>query len=87
MKKPIPCELFDYIEIACMFGYKVELTLHSGERYCGVAITTHINQDKQEFLVLQLDSTPPQNIEIETSNLSEMTVLTENARFEQVRFH
>jgi len=49
--QPIACHQYDYIEIACLNAYQLELELITGELVKGIAITTSI-KDKQEFLVL-----------------------------------
>ena len=82
--KPIACELFDYIEIACMFSYQVKLVLRDHSVVEGKALTTEITADKQEMLIIQnKDET---KLSINTATLASMTVLTAGARFNQVTF-
>lgn len=50
--KVMRCELQDYIEIACLFRYEVELENLAGEVVIGRAVTTRINSQHQECLVL-----------------------------------
>ncbi|GAA3930972.1 Rho-binding antiterminator [Litoribacillus peritrichatus] len=84
MAKLLQCDLHDYLEIACMYQYRVELELLSGQRIVGTPKTTKTSSEKREFLVfIREDKTP---IEIETSELSSMTVLTRGAKFERVVF-
>ena len=51
-KAMISCDLHDYIEIACMYHFSIELTLKNGECVSGVADTVVIKQEviKQEVI-------------------------------------
>ena len=84
MPPPIACELFDYIEIACMFGYRVTLTLEDNSELIGIPDTTRTTKEKQELLVFKVEGGSP--IEIDTQRLKKMRVLTPGARFEEVTF-
>lgn len=53
MNRPIACHLHDYIETACLYGYRVRLTLRSGAIMEGRAIDTGIDTDRREYLLLQ----------------------------------
>ncbi|ATG88370.1 Rho-binding antiterminator [Methylomonas koyamae] len=79
MTQPIACDLHDYLEIACMYGYRVRLTLKDGRIIEAKAVDTGTTADKREYL--QLDSE-----RVETHCLAKMEVLTPNAAFEEVRF-
>ena len=85
MSQPISCELFDYIEIACMFSYEVTLTLDNGEQVTGTPVSTRISKDKTEYLIF-IPQGSGNKQEIETARLTKMTVLTPGARFSQVNF-
>ena len=74
----IKCDIYDYIEVACLYKIEVLLTLHSGEEVKGVADTTSINGDKQEFLVIK-QGTETQNIEL--VSIKNMKALTPNPHF------
>ena len=50
---PIRCDLYDYIEIACLRHYTLTIKLLDGEKIQGKAETTKI-EDKQEFLIVSL---------------------------------
>ena len=69
------CASYDYIEMACMFHYKVKLQLVDG-LIEGKAVTTK-SIDKVEHLVLQTDK----EILIALDSIKTMDVLTPNARF------
>jgi len=83
--KPLDCDLHDYLEIACMFGYQVELKLVNGLIYAGKPITTGINKARLEYLLFEV-SAPLQKKKLLLSELKSMKVLTENAQFENVSF-
>ena len=76
------CDLHDYLEIACMYGYQVRLTLNNLQILEGKAIDTLTTTDKREYLVI--DNGQKQQIEL--NQLKKMQVLTANARFTEVDF-
>lgn len=85
MNKPISCELFDYIEIACMFGYRLKLSLSNGETLVGKALTTRTTTDKIEQLLIQ-NLHDNKQLAVDTRTISALEVLTPNARFKHVNF-
>jgi len=82
MNQRISCNLHDYIEIACMYGYRVKLTLRNQQVLEGTAIDTMTSEDKREYLVI--DSGQTQHIEL--NQLRKLNVLTPNAQFTEVTF-
>lgn len=78
----ISCELHDYIEIACMQGYRVRLTLKDGRIIEGKAVDVFTTPEKREFLLL--DNGQKQQVEL--NQLVRMTPLTPNASFKEVLF-
>ncbi|MEC4750615.1 Rho-binding antiterminator [Methylomicrobium sp. Wu6] len=80
--KLIACELHDYLEIACMYGYRVKLELKDGQSLEGNAIDLITTTEKREFLLL--DDGQKQLIEL--TQLIKMTTLTPNASFKEVAF-
>ncbi len=80
--EPIACELHDYIEIACMYGYLVKLTLTEHRSFEGKAIDVVTDQDKCEFLVI--DNGERQKVEL--SEIVEMETRTLGAKFQNIRF-
>lgn len=86
MPPPIACELFDYIEIACMFGYRVTLTLDDNQQITGVPETTRTTKEKQELLVFKAEGDFSSPMEVDTTRLKKMRVLTPGARFEEITF-
>jgi Rho-binding antiterminator len=88
--KIMRCDLQDYVEIACMFHYQLELELHSGKRLIGRAHDTKV-EEKVEYLVLleqEANAAGVTNKEqkVVLSDLNSMKVLTRNARFDFIQF-
>ena len=83
MNKPIACDLYDYLEIACLFQYQLEIVLKSGQRIRGVAVDTCTLPDKTEALKVLVDG---DNIFLPMHDLASVRVLSQGARFEFVDF-
>ncbi|WP_394205745.1 Rho-binding antiterminator [Shewanella waksmanii] len=49
---PIACEHHDYIELACLRGYPVIITLTDNSELRGRAVTTETRSDHSEWLLL-----------------------------------
>ncbi len=82
-KQIIDCACHDFIEIACLYGYEIELELHSGEIQRGKAITTQTSKDKKEFLIIQ---TPTTNLPVELIEIKSMTAQQQNPYFSCINF-
>ncbi|MFD2097606.1 Rho-binding antiterminator [Corallincola platygyrae] len=79
----ITCAQYDYIEIACMYRYPVELTLKSGEVLSGVAIDTQRNSAKQECILVEQKQGKHLVV---LDELVAMEVTVENPHFKRVIF-
>lgn len=79
----IDCELHDYLEVACMYGYQVQITLKSQQVVQGKAKNIITTPEKREFLILE-NAQPPQQIEL--IELQKLQVLTPNAQFKEIVF-
>ena len=79
----ISCQAHDYIEIACMFHYKVELLLKDNSILICEPITTKFSKENGEQLSIMIDS---QKQLIAFDTLVSMKVLTPNARFDNIDF-
>lgn len=77
----IACAQHDYFEIACLYRYKLRLTLKDQHTVTGTAKDLTL-ENKREFLVLE-DSTLDK---IELTKISNLEVLTPNAQFKQLDF-
>lgn len=74
---PIDCSEYDWLEIACMDGYLVELGLR-GRTVTGVAEDLKV-RDGKEYLRILLSTGMAEHIPLE--QILSMTVLTRPARF------
>lgn len=77
----IACDLHDYLEVACLYGYRLKLTLKDSQVIEGKAIDI-VTIEKREFLVI--DKGEKQQIEL--NRLKKLTVLTANSQFTEVIF-
>ncbi|GAB3025445.1 Rho-binding antiterminator [Bowmanella dokdonensis] len=77
-RPPIDCGLHDHIEVACLYGYHLELQMHDGDRQTGTAVTTRTEQGR-EFLVLQGEDG---KIEVDLAGVSQIRALTDNRYFQ-----
>lgn len=78
----ISCELHDYLEIACLYGYQVRLTLKDRQIIEGKAIDTLTTAEKREYLIIDSG----QRLQIELNQLVKLQVLTPDAKFKAVNF-
>lgn len=78
---PIQCQIYDYIEIACMRHYNLDIELKSGEIITGKAITTKV-KNKQEFIVIE--TTKDQEKQIRLDLVNSIQPLDDNAEFRSV---
>ena len=78
----ISCELHDFVEVACMYGYRLRLILKNDQVIEGKAIDVVNSPEKRECLVIEGDSMQ----HIELTQLIRMQVLTPNAKFSEVDF-
>ena len=51
--RPLACDLYDYLEIACMHCYQLDIELVDGSRLQGQALATETTASKEEFLLLR----------------------------------
>ncbi|AMK75355.1 MULTISPECIES: Rho-binding antiterminator [Methylomonas] len=77
----IACDLHDYIEIACLYGYLLRLTLKDTRTVEGRALNI-VTEEKREFLLL--DNSEIEKIALD--QLAKLQVITPNARFTDVIF-
>ncbi|MET0777207.1 Rho-binding antiterminator [Pseudomonas sp. UMAB-40] len=81
--QPLNCDLHDYLEIACLHGYRLDVELNDGSRLVAKALTTRTSSDKEEFLCLETADGPR---EIRLDQLLAVTPLDANAQFGRVVF-
>ena len=80
----ISCALHDYIEIACLYGYPVELLLRDGSSHQGNAKTTRTGDNRREYLVIDQGADGLREIDLES--LQQMRALSPNPHFDKVDF-
>lgn len=78
----ISCELHDFVEVACMYSYRLKLILKNNQIIEGKAVDIVNSPEKRECLVIDSDSRQ----HIELTQLAKMEVLTPNAKFSAVVF-
>jgi Rho-binding antiterminator len=79
--QPINCDLHDYLEIACLHGYRLDIELKDGARLEARALTTRTSRVKEEFLLVE---TVEGQQEIRLDQLLAITPLDANAQFGRV---
>lgn len=78
----ISCELHDFVEVACMYGYQLKLILKNNQIVEGKALDIVTSPKKRECLVIDSDEIQ----QVELTQLVKMQVLTPNAKFSEVIF-
>lgn len=78
----ISCELHDFVEVVCMYNYRLKLILKDGQMIEGKAVDIVNSPERREYLVI--DGETRQQIDL--TRLSKMEVLTPNAKFREVTF-
>ena len=79
--QPLACELYDYLEMACLYGYQLRIELVDGGSFDARALDTRTNAHKEEYLVIELDG---EKEELRTDRLLAITPLNDNAKFGRV---
>ncbi|AKJ98891.1 Rho-binding antiterminator [Pseudomonas sp. WP18] len=79
--QPLNCDLHDYLEIACLYGYTLDIELTDGQRLNARAITTRTAPTREEFLDVE---TADGRLEIRLDQLLAITPLDHSARFGRV---
>lgn len=80
---PISCNLYDTIELVCMYHYPVTLTLIGGQLITGIANDTARNADNEECIELDVDG---ESTLVVLSQLDSMQVNIENPHLSLVNF-
>jgi Rho-binding antiterminator len=53
--EPLSCDLHDYLEIACLYHYRVHIELSDGTQLDAEALTTRTDPSKEEFFCVRDD--------------------------------
>lgn len=79
----ISCDQHDYVEIACMYHYPIQLTLKSGHIVEGIAVDTVRNEQRDECIKIESKN----NVQLVVlSELESLEVCIENPHFQHVVF-
>ncbi|WP_324724518.1 Rho-binding antiterminator [Lelliottia sp. JS-SCA-14] len=81
--QPVNCDLHDYLEIACLYQYKLLIELTDGSCFDGKALTTHTTIEREEFLEIEGRET---HRKIRLDFLSAITPLSTRAIFGKIIF-
>ncbi|MDH0893888.1 MULTISPECIES: Rho-binding antiterminator [unclassified Pseudomonas] len=79
--RPLDCDLYDYLELACLHGYRLQIELVEGASFVARALDTRTAPSKEEFLLLQ---TEDGQREVRLDQLRAITPLDPGARFGRV---
>jgi len=79
--KPIQCSRYDYIEIACMRSYTLNIELLSGETISSVIARDTQVINKEEFLIVDINGSQQ---EIRLDKIKTLSVKNKNAEFTTV---
>ncbi|MNR10341.1 Rho-binding antiterminator [compost metagenome] len=79
--QPMNCDLHDYLEIACMHGYRLQVELVDGTGFEARAVTTRTASSKEEFLCL---AGTEGSFEVRLDRLLAITPLGDGASFKRV---
>ncbi|MDG9928625.1 MULTISPECIES: Rho-binding antiterminator [unclassified Pseudomonas] len=79
--RPLDCDLYDYLELACLHGYRLQIELVEGASFVARALDTRTAPSKEEFLLLQ---TEDGQREVRLDQLRAITQLDPDARFGRV---
>ncbi len=82
--RPISCALHDHLEIACLFGYELDVVQENdGSAHAGRAVTTRTAVGGVEYLVL---TAATGKVEIPMHKIDTVKVRTQEARFSELTF-
>lgn len=79
----ISCNQHDYIEIVCMYQYRITLTLKSGDIIQGIARDTQRNDERDECIKIDIEGVE-QLVVLDEIKILEIAV--ENPHLQQVIF-
>lgn len=79
----ISCEQHYYIEIACLYNYRVRLTLDSGVHLEGIAVDAVRNHHKEECIKIR-DGSSGHLVVLDS--ITTMEALIENPHFKVISF-
>ncbi|KVX03338.1 Rho-binding antiterminator [Shewanella frigidimarina] len=82
---PIKCEIYDYIEIICLYRYMVKLTLTDGTYIQGqFDRTLYVSRNQQKHEAIAGINQQLQAIEVILTDITSIDVLSPNASFSHI---
>jgi Rho-binding antiterminator len=79
--QPLACTLYDYLEMACLYQYRLLVEMVEGGQFEAKALDTRTRADKSEYLVVELDG---EKVELRVDRLRAITPLHEKAKFGRI---
>lgn len=79
--QPLNCDQHDYLEIACLYGYTLDIELIDSQCLTASAITTRTAPTREEFLDVE---TAEGRLEIRLDQLLAITPQDDSAQFGRV---
>lgn len=85
--QPLDCDLHDYLEIACLKGYRLNIVLVDGSEFVARAVNTRAS-NKEEFLIVERasDQGLPELCEIRLDRIRRISPVDGQAEFGVVDF-
>ena len=80
----IKCDIHDYVEIACIYRFEVEIFMLDNKRVRGYAKTIKLNEERRECLLLITSNSEKMII---LSEVKYMRSLTNNPHFELINLN
>ncbi|GLK89000.1 Rho-binding antiterminator [Pseudomonas turukhanskensis] len=79
--QPLSCDLYDYLEMACLYQYRLLIEMVEGGQFEARALDTRTNAQKEEYLQVLVDD---EKVELRIDRLLAITPLNEKAKFGRV---
>ena len=79
----IACELYDYVELACMYQYRLRVCTTDGQSLEGTAVDARADGNGNEFIAMRA---PGRELLVRLDAVTTMETLTEGAGVGEVRF-
>ena len=85
--RPVGCDLHDYLEIACLKGYQLNIVLTDGTAFVAKAVNTKATNG-EEFLMVESGSEPElmERSEIRLDRIRSISPVDSGAEFGRVDF-
>lgn len=80
-KTQVACDIYDYIEIACLYRYLLEISLLDGSLFSAIATNTTLNSDRVECMVVMQNQVERF---VALNQIHKISALTQGAKFSTV---